>query len=567
MMNVLLKMKRQKWLVELNCALLLAGGFSSIVLAQNTDRGAIHIRGKQTKAALVIGNADYAGAPLVNPVNDARAVRDVLTKLGFAVEYLENGTKRGMEEAVDNFSESLEKGGVAVCFFAGHGLQVKNENYLQPLKAKLKTEGDVRYECVSASWVLNKMGEANTGVNLLMLDACRNNPFGRGMRGRSVAGGGLATMNAPAGTLIAFATAPGTLAKDGVGAKNSPFTSAWLAEVGRPQSVETLFKRVRQRVHTATAKEQTPWLVSSLIGEFAFVNQGAADDLTLKTPTIPDAESPDPSDAGPPAGSFAGTRAGQTRKDNSLGLSLAWCPPGEFTMGSPADEPNRADDEAQVRVQLDGFWLGAYEVTQAQWRTVMGTDPSKFKGADLPVEQVSWPNTVAFCEKLTETERAAGRLPVDWEYRLPSEAQWEYGCRAGTTTATSFGKNLSLTQANFVAFGRAGAKASVGEPTPVGSYPANAWGLYDMHGNVWEWCQDEYKKQLPGGRNPLVTVGDSRSRVLRVYRGGTWAKWNTNCRSPKRQMDSQGYYRHDLGFRVAAVPLTRKSKRPANEEN
>jgi len=282
--------RKRAWNLKLHLFWLLAVGLASSGVAQTTDRGATHIRGKQAKAALVVGNADYVGAALVNPVNDARAVRDVLTKLGFAVEYLENGTKRGMEEAVDSFSASLEKGGVAVCFFAGHGLQVKNENYLQPLKAKLKSEADVRYECVSASWVLNKMGEANTGVNLLMLDACRNNPFGRGMRGRS-GGGGLATMDAPVGTLIAFATAPGTLAKDGVGAKNSPFTTAWLAEVGRPQSVEALFKRVRQRVHTATAKEQTPWLVSSLIGEFAFVDPaGLAEKIPVapkETPAMP----------------------------------------------------------------------------------------------------------------------------------------------------------------------------------------------------------------------------------------------------------------------------------------
>ena len=154
-------------------------------------------------------------------------------------------------------------------------------------------------------------------------------------------------------------------------------------------------------------------------------------------------------------------------------------------MGSPPGETYRDDNEAQHRVNLtQGFWLGKHEVTQDQWKKVMGSNPSRFNGATLPVEQVSWNDAMKFCEKLSQIEKAAGRLPEGWVYTLPTEAQWEYGCRAGTTTAYSFGDTITKEQANF--------GYSVGKTTSVGTYPANPWGFHDLHGNVWEWCRDWY---------------------------------------------------------------------------
>jgi len=250
---------------------------------------------------------------------------------------------------------------------------------------------------------------------------------------------------------------------------------------------------------------------------------------------------------------FAGTRAGQVRKDNELSMSLAWCPVGAFTMGSPVGEVGREEDEAQVRVQLDGYWLGAYEVTQGQWKAVMGTDPSEFKGADLPVEQVIWNDSVTFCRKLTESERRSRRLPAGWEYRLPSEAQWEYACRAGTTTATSFGNNLSSNQANLDGnnpYGGAEKGPYLKKTTRGGSYRANAWGLYDMHGNVWEWCADEYSERLPGGRNPLLAIAGFN----KVMRSGGWLNHGQLCRSANRFKVPPGFVQNFIGFRVAAVP-------------
>jgi formylglycine-generating enzyme required for sulfatase activity len=238
---------------------------------------------------------------------------------------------------------------------------------------------------------------------------------------------------------------------------------------------------------------------------------------------------------------------------------MVWIPPGRFTMGSPPKEADRREDEGpQTEVTLTkGFWLGKHEVTQREWLEVMGSNPSHFKGGpDLPVDTVSWDEATGYCKKLTERERVAKRLPEGYEYCLPTEAQWEYACRAGTKSATAYGERLSSSQANFD--GRypynGGAKGPyLGKTAKVGSYAPNGWGLYDMHGNVREWCLDRYEHELPGG-----SVSDPRgpwSGSYRVRRGGSWIFNGRNCRSAYRLRDVPGYQSDDLGFRLALVPV------------
>jgi len=239
---------------------------------------------------------------------------------------------------------------------------------------------------------------------------------------------------------------------------------------------------------------------------------------------------------------------------------LVWIPPGTFTMGSPATEPDRWGDKGpQTIVTLSrGFWLGKYEVTQREYLAVMGTNPSYFTGdLDRPVEQVSWNDATDFCGRLTARERAAGRLPVGYEYRLPTEAQWEYACRAGTTTATAFGNSLSATQANFhgdYPYNGGARGPYLGRTTKVGSYAPNGWGLHDMHGNVWEWCLDRWSDALPGGRVTDPKGPDSGS--YRVGRGGGWGGLGQFCRSALRSgngLGNRGNY--GVGFRAALVAV------------
>ena len=250
---------------------------------------------------------------------------------------------------------------------------------------------------------------------------------------------------------------------------------------------------------------------------------------------------------------------------DTVSLDLNWIEPGTFIMGSPSDELGRYNEEFQHEVILtQGYWLGKYEVTQAQYETVMGTNPSGFKGADLPVEQVNWNDAMAFCSKLTEIEKAAGRLPEGYEYTLPTEAQWEYACRAGTTTALNSGKNLSdkikcpeVDEVGWYAYNSGyydsdGVWTGKGKTYPVGQKKPNAWGLYDMHGNVFEWCLDWY------GYYPATAVSDptgADTGSYRVDRGGAWYAGAVYCRSAHRSFYEPDGSFHALGFRVALAPV------------
>jgi prepilin-type N-terminal cleavage/methylation domain-containing protein len=232
--------------------------------------------------------------------------------------------------------------------------------------------------------------------------------------------------------------------------------------------------------------------------------------------------------------SFSGATSGEERE--VAGIRLCWCPPGRFRMGSPAGEPARQSDEAQVEVAFEkGFWMGKFEVTQGQWKRVLGKLPGELTpeggdGDDFPLGNVNYAEAEAFCLKLTSLGHRSGELAEHWEVRLPTEAQWEYACRAGTTTANSFGDKLSRSQANFQGTPYNGAEESprLHRAAKVGSYPANAWGLHDMHGNVYEWCRDWYHQKLPGGVNPDLSsvkgTVNGDGTFSRVRRGGAWGR-------------------------------------------
>jgi sulfatase modifying factor 1 len=262
-----------------------------------------------------------------------------------------------------------------------------------------------------------------------------------------------------------------------------------------------------------------------------------------------------------PADVFAGSKAGDERAVG--GITFCWCPPGRFTMGSPPSEPERRPDETQVEVRLTkGFWMGKYEATQGDWKRIVGVFPRKQPAGerdDLPVIEINYAEIEEFCKKLNERSRTAGDLPAGWEIRLPTEAQWEYACRAGTTTATSFGDRLSSKQANFKGKPYNGAEEgpSLKRAAKVGSYPANAWGLHDMHGNAFEWCRDWYHAKLPGGDDPdLSSKKGTMNRdgtYSRSRRGGCWEDDGWPCRSACRLRYEPERTSDHIGFRVAAV--------------
>lgn len=267
----------------------------------------------------------------------------------------------------------------------------------------------------------------------------------------------------------------------------------------------------------------------------------------------------------PANNTFGGTTAGEG-KELVTGMKFRWCPAGKFKMGSPASDPDHFENENMVDVTLtSGFWLGETEVTQGQWEALMKSKPWRRilveakDRSDYPASCIGHGDTwdgkfeiqsaSGFCRRLTEQEQKSGRLPSKWKYVLPTEAQWEYACRAGSTTKYCFGDeqdglgDYAWTPKNITNESLANG---------VGLKKANAWGLKDMYGNVREWCADRYSKQLPGGRDPVVLNKSDTG----VSRGGSFMQDIICCSSAFRaasDLDKQ-FAQEDLGFRVAAVP-------------
>jgi formylglycine-generating enzyme required for sulfatase activity len=232
---------------------------------------------------------------------------------------------------------------------------------------------------------------------------------------------------------------------------------------------------------------------------------------------------------------------------NNIGMKFVWIRPGNFMMGSPKEEKGRGTEETQHKVTLTkGFYMGLYTVTQEEWEVVMGNNPSKVKGEkNLPVEYVSWDDCQEFIKKLRDKDKK--------QYRLPTEAEWEYACRAGTTTPFHFGETISTEQANYngdftYGEGKKGEGKYRKKVTPVGSFPVNAWGLYDMHGNVGQWCQDWYD-DYP--KKDVVDPHPKGSEVgRRVLRGGFWGGLPEHCRSAQRGGNVPGLRFQGFGCRL-----------------
>jgi uncharacterized protein (TIGR02996 family) len=267
----------------------------------------------------------------------------------------------------------------------------------------------------------------------------------------------------------------------------------------------------------------------------------------------------------------AGVRPCVPLLTNGIGMHLALIPAGTFLMGSPDGEADRlAHEGPQHEVAISRpFYLGVFPVTQEQWQRVMGSNPSHFRSSgrgkeevrgldtrDFPVEQVSWEDAVAFCWRLSALpEERGSKRP----YRLPSEAEWEYACRGGAPSATPFhlGPSLSSTQANFDGrhpYGGAARGPYLGRTTEVGAYQvSNAFGLYDLHGNVWEWCADWFDEHYYA-RSPRLDPPGPSEGSARVIRGGCWNYHGQNCRSAYRIRGAPRVRHSGLGFRVALVP-------------
>ncbi|MFA6346557.1 MAG: SUMF1/EgtB/PvdO family nonheme iron enzyme, partial [Syntrophales bacterium] len=506
--------------------------------AQATERRSVDVKAREAavaehRIALVIGNSAYRMGALRNPVNDARAVAATLRDLGFSVEERTDLSYQEMGRAIVRFGQSIRRDSVALFYYAGHGLQVQGSNYLVPVDAQIHDEGEVQFATVNAGLVLAKMEEAKNPVNIVILDACRDNPYARSWK-RSSGGRGLAKMDAPVGSIIAYAAGPGETADDGKG-KNGLYTESLVRQMKAPGlKIEDVFKRVRSEVRQRSDGRQVPAETTQLEGDFYFT-RGTVE-AAPAPPPLAMARPPEP----PPVP--AAPRAGEILRDPVTGMEMVYVPGGCYRMGDTFGDGNSSEKPVH-EVCVSDFYIGKYEVTQGQWRQIMGYNPSHFSscGDNCPVENVSWNDAQNFADKLNNR---TGK-----QYRLPTEAEWEYAAQSGGKSEKWAGTSSESSLRDYAWYDA----NSEDKTHPVGQKKPNVLGLHDMSGNVWEWCSDgwemDYYKNSPRD-NPKGPADGSH----RFFRGGSWSHRAADARASFRYFVRPETRNVNLGFRLV-LPL------------
>src|SRR5213075_586333 len=334
----------------------------------------------EDRVALLIGNNNYGAAPLRNAVNDAKDLAEALKEVGFKVIVRENASRKDMIDAIREFGAALEGANAAFFFYAGHAMQFKDRNYLVPIDIAMGSEEDVTFFAIDISQVFDRMDKARTRYNFIVLDACRDNPFASSFK---VSNAGLAQMSTPSGTLIAYATSPGSVAADGFG-RNGIYTKNILANIRTPDvPVEIMFKRVREGVERETLKRQTPWDSSSLKGDFAF-------NTTSGRP----AAAPAPSSSG--------------SSDVALNIEL------QFWMS--VRESNRPDD---IQAYLDKYPNGNF--SSLARNRMQAIKPPQVASAGEPVMRAAPPPEKIFAQPAASTP-AAALVPPEPQSQAPVQA-------------------------------------------------------------------------------------------------------------------------------------------------
>jgi formylglycine-generating enzyme required for sulfatase activity len=564
----------------------------------------------EKRIALLIGNKDYKPGvgTLLNPLNDIRIVSDALGAVGFEVlKPVQNGSRAIMLRAIHDFALKLRGAGpdaVGFLYYSGHGIASAGENYLIPIDVEEPSTVELNVQGVKHSEVLAILrGEAPNAAHYLVLDACRNTL--QGARG----GKGFLPVGQQSGVLVAFAAEPGKTASD-TGAGSGPYAAALAAELVKPgQSDLIMFHHVRVAVMEKTSGDQVPWTEDGiqrrervLFGGEAKLSTaaatpaparlseaaeawGATKDTTsisvleafigrykdtffaeLARARVQDLKKQQMAVAHPPArcdgveaqvgSEMRCLKPKESFRDCPTCPEMVVVPAGSFIMGSPANEPQRYYDEAQIRVSIGKpFATGRFAVTFDEWDACVADGGcNDYKPSDRgwghgkrPVINVNWDDAKAYTAWLS---RKTGKA-----YRLLSEAEREYVTRAGTTTAFWWGSSITPNQANYDGsadpYKGGGSKGEYRQRTvPVDSFEPNPWGLYNVHGNIWEWTEDCWNDSNTG--NP----GDGRARTTgictqRVVRGGSWSDTPRYLRSADRSRGFAVYRDYLRGFRLA----------------
>jgi len=488
------------------------------------------------RTALIIGVEDYPEdsrfPDLSNPLNDAELVAKTLSRCGFSVTFVRNPSYGEMRAHLADWVGTIDPGGDAIFYFSGHGIEHEKTNFLMGSNSLFRNKFELGEEGMKADTVVAGILEREPKSALLFLDCCRENPDNTWLVSgtKGVKELGLGNMAHP-DIVIAYSAAPGQVSLDGPKGANSPYASALVRGIKSGAELEMIFKSVRREVHDFTDGFQRTWETGSFLHDFFFSREA------IHSATTSDRERMSALFSSGEVRRMPGDLLSMELGDG-LAMTFAWCPPGEFVMGTPSNEEGRYADESQRRVKLsEGFWLGRREVTQEEYEAVKRTNPSRHRESTMaPVEQITWEEAAAFCAELNR--RYASQLPAGYSFALPSEAQWEYACRAG-----SQGAYLG----NLAQFSWYGKSLETGTDQVAQREP-NPWGLHDMQGNVWEWCQDWY------GAYPSTDETDPKGRSggeYRVYRGGGYSSTRQDCRPGNRSAVSPASRFGFLGMRVA----------------
>jgi formylglycine-generating enzyme required for sulfatase activity len=530
------------------------------------------------RVALVIGNASYADVgSLANPSADAAALAQAFRTAEFdEVRHVTDLSAEAMRQELKSFSALSASAEVAVIYYAGHGVEVADQNYLVPVDAKLLRVSDIEFEAISLDAVRGAVSGA-TKLRMVVLDACRNNPFklqGKGFT--RAATRGLGKIEPNAGEVVAYAAKEGTLAQDGPASANSPFATALIKSLKQPGlEIRLLLGQVRDDVLAATANEQEPYTYASLGGEAIYLsppqNQNpalAAEEWKLVSASSSIAVLEAFRDK------YRHDAVYQTLAQERLGMltkpasfkdcddcpEMVHIPKGQFMMGSPDTERHHQPDESpQHLVHINrSLSVGKFEVTVQQYQAFLKatghdagkacsvwngkrflpkaghdvSDPGFAQSGKHPATCVSWRDAKAYVTWLS------GKTGFD--YRLLSEAEWEYTARAGVTAAYGSGVAPDRNTSNFAST----------SPEAVGQYAANAFDLHDMQGNVWEWTEDCYHKTYDTTPND-GSAAASKPGCTRMYRGGGWFNQDKDLRFATRGGNSADLRVNIFGLRVA----------------
>jgi formylglycine-generating enzyme required for sulfatase activity len=510
--------------------------FTLIALLQNSTLFAAN-KISDSRYALLIGNGDYSELNLKGAKGSLDKVEAALKSLGFQVSRHENLNEKELKTVCTEFADRVPTNGIAFVYYYGLAANVnrlgKFYNVLRPVNEKIESDNDYRSRGLSIQDLLKNFKErSGSRVNLLFLDACWESPI---------------------------------LPKKGN-------ISAGLRELEVDPNTSVVFSAASTKVIPISESESASALSSSIAQEIKGLERTVSGTLEAISTSLNSWNS-EASKAGigvrsnfPISDSIREGKVAGELYTNSLGISFRWCPPGEFMMGSAKTDLAQTRDRKPVQVQLSkGFWMGNYEVTQGEYNKVLRKNPPL--GFTLNRNAPFWGATESkqiqqFCDKLNEIEKKAGRLPSGWEYVCPTEAEWEYACRAGSQSDFCFGDDIGLL-GNYANFADNTLKQSnpnyywATEETDdgiaeslalVGSYRPNSWGICDMHGNVAEIVADHLVAELPGGKDPSVKLEKNGTTQIR---GGAWCSLPMYCESSFRN-SPPGKDKHNfVGFRIA----------------